>query len=48
MPDCDRCGHPFEVHCHYRDGTDCGICVDCRSYRTPPGRFRRWVERLLR
>lgn len=30
-----RCGHPREVHDHYRAGTDCGVCgrVGCERYR---------------
>lgn len=32
-PPC-RCGHPAEVHEHYRRGTDCGACglPDCPAY----------------
>lgn len=48
LPDCARCSHPHEWHVHYRDGDDCGTCTDCRSYKPPPGRVRRWLERWLR
>jgi hypothetical protein len=50
MPDCARCSHPYEWHVHLRDGDDCGMCSieDCRGYKQPPGRLRRWLERWLR
>lgn len=35
-PDC-RCGHPWEVHQHFRDNDDCGLCGRpvCPTYRAP-------------
>ena len=47
-PDC-RCGHTYDWHDHYRAGTDCGACPPnyCPYYRKPPGRFWRWVEKVL-
>lgn len=39
MPDAPvcRCGHPRDIHLHYRDGTDCGRCGRdvCPTYRRP-------------
>lgn len=48
MPDCAFCRHPHSWHEHYRDGDDCGACVDCRSYRDPRGVWRRLAEFLRR
>jgi hypothetical protein len=43
-----QCGHPAEVHEHWRFGTDCGVCgkLVCRSYR--PVRPERPVLTWLR
>lgn len=30
--DC-QCGHPREIHTHYRVGTDCGRCRVCGRFR---------------
>ena len=34
-----RCGHPAEVHEHYRAGSDCGMCGPgvCDRFRRDPG-----------
>jgi hypothetical protein len=51
MPDCARCSHPHEIHQHYRSNMtdDCAVRdCDCRTYKAPPGRLRRCLERWLR
>lgn len=46
------CGHPEEMHEHYRSGTDCGACGSraCGSFRleSADGDTARPVRRLLR
>ena len=27
------CGHPLSAHQHYRRGSDCSLCRDCRKYQ---------------
>lgn len=49
-PDCDRCGHPWGCHQHYRVSMvdDCSMLgCWCHSYRHPPGRIVAWCRRWL-
>ncbi|WP_410945390.1 hypothetical protein [Pseudonocardia phyllosphaerae] len=45
------CGHPEEMHDHFRAGTDCGACgaAVCGKFQLlgeRPGALRRFVDRL--
>jgi hypothetical protein len=44
-----RCGHPQDLHDHYRPAQDCGFCgrAICPEYR-PPGRWARWARHMTR
>lgn len=41
-----RCGHPRDVHAHYRAGCDCGACP-CPRYRRPRRLGPAWSLRFL-
>jgi hypothetical protein len=43
-----RCGHPRSAHQHYREGTECALCLDCLRFRPADGRIRRLAAILLR
>lgn len=27
------CGHPWDAHEHYREGTECSLCKTCPGFR---------------
>ena len=43
-----HCGHPRSAHRHYREGTECAVCLDCARYRPTDGLIRTLAVRLLR
>lgn len=43
---CLRCGHPFEMHAHYRAGADCGAC-ECPRFGCDHALHRRYRVREL-
>jgi hypothetical protein len=41
-----RCGHGRLAHEHYRAGTECALCPDCRRFRPATGMVSRLVAAL--
>ena len=43
-----RCGHPYVAHQHYRSGSECSQCPDCRHFRSTSGIIKQIIDRLTK